>query len=190
LTLALHASSLSRLQGETHLSLSHSPMQVGLTSADVGIKVNNRKVLQAVLEKYDTPEELFAPVCVVVDKLEKLPREKIEEELLKLGVSQEAMDGLLSSLSLTSLDALQEVLGEENAALAELQTLFQLAEAYGYADWLVFDASVVRGLAYYTGTVFEAFDKEGVLRAICGGGRYDKLMSAFGAPCIPLSVAE
>jgi histidyl-tRNA synthetase len=165
-------------------------MQVGLTSADVGIKVNNRKVLQAVLEKYDTPEELFAPVCVVVDKLEKLPREKIEEELLKLGVSQEAMDGLLSSLSLTSLDALQEVLGEENAALAELQTLFQLAEAYGYADWLVFDASVVRGLAYYTGTVFEAFDKEGVLGAICGGGRYDKLMSAFGAPCIPLSVAE
>lgn len=80
-----------------------------------------------------------------------------------------------------SLDALQEVLGEDNAALNELKTLFTLAEAYGYADWLVFDASVVRGLAYYTGTVFEAFDREGVLRAICGGGRYDKLMSTFGA---------
>jgi len=159
---------------------------VGLSSKDVGIKVNNRKVLQAVLERYDTPEELFAPVCVVVDKLEKLPREKIEAELTELGVSQEAMDGLLTSLSLTSLDALQEVLGEDNAALNELQTLFTLAEAYGYADWLVFDASVVRGLAYYTGTVFEAFDREGVLRAICGGGRYDKLMSAFGGADQPM----
>ena len=92
----------------------------------------------------------------------------------------------LARVACRSLDALQEVLGEDNAALNELQTLFTLAEAYGYADWLVFDASVVRGLAYYTGTVFEAFDREGVLRAICGGGRYDKLMSAFGACALPL----
>jgi len=159
---------------------------VGLTSKDVGIKVNNRKVLQAVLEKYGTPEELFAPVCVVVDKLEKLPREKIEEELAELGVAKDAMDGLLESLSLTSLDKLQDILGEENAAFAELKRLFDLAEAYGYADWLVFDASVVRGLAYYTGTVFEAFDREGVLRAICGGGRYDKLLSAYGGEDKPM----
>jgi hypothetical protein len=87
-----------------------------------------------------------------------------------------------------SLDALREVLGDDNAALNELQTLFTLAEAYGYADWLVFDASVVRGLAYYTGTVFEAFDREGVLRAICGGGRYDKLMSAFGTCALPATI--
>ena len=46
-------------------------------------------------------------------------------------------------------------------------------------DWLVFDASVVRGLAYYTGLVFEGFDRSGNLRAICGGGRYDKLLSTF-----------
>eukprot|EP00976_Prorocentrum_cordatum_P064321 1177448-Prorocentrum_minimum.AAC.1 len=79
-----------------------------------------------------------------------------------------------------SLDALEAVIGSECAAFAELKRVFELAEAYGYADWLVFDASVVRGLAYYTGTVFEGFDRAGELRAICGGGRYDKLLSAYG----------
>merc|ERR1712032_1540352 len=58
----------------------------------------------------------------------------------------------------------------------------------GYADWLQFDASVVRGLAYYTGVVFEGFDKAGKLRAICGGGRYDRLLSLYGSakevPCV------
>jgi histidyl-tRNA synthetase len=72
------------------------------------------------------------------------------------------------------------------AAVADLRRLFELASAYGFSDWLVFDASVVRGLAYYTGVVFEAFDRQGQLRAIAGGGRYDRLLSAFGgadAPC-------
>jgi len=57
-----------------------------------------------------------------------------------------------------------------------------MAKDYGFADWLQFDASVVRGLAYYTGVVFEGFDKAGVLRAICGGGRYDRLLSLYGSP--------
>eukprot|EP00240_Pyramimonas_obovata_P001447 CAMPEP_0118935674 /NCGR_PEP_ID=MMETSP1169-20130426/15770_1 /TAXON_ID=36882 /ORGANISM="Pyramimonas obovata, Strain CCMP722" /LENGTH=496 /DNA_ID=CAMNT_0006878733 /DNA_START=132 /DNA_END=1622 /DNA_ORIENTATION=+ len=159
---------------------------VGITSKDVGIKINNRKVLQAVLEKYDTPEELFAPVCVVVDKLEKIPREKIVEELEALGLGSEAIEGLLNSLTLTSLEDLEAVIGGECEAFAELKRVFELAEAYGYADWLVFDASVVRGLAYYTGTVFEGFDRAGELRAICGGGRYDKLLTAYGGADSPM----
>jgi histidyl-tRNA synthetase len=72
------------------------------------------------------------------------------------------------------------------AAVADLRRLFDLAASYGCGDWLVFDASVVRGLAYYTGVVFEAFDRRGELRAIAGGGRYDRLLGAFGgqdAPC-------
>ncbi len=59
--------------------------------------------------------------------------------------------------------------------------LFEIAEAYGFADWLIFDASVVRGLAYYTGIVFEGFDRNGELRAICGGGRYDELLTTYGS---------
>ena len=60
-----------------------------------------------------------------------------------------------------------------------------LCEAYGIQDWILFDASVVRGLAYYTGLVFEAFDRKGELRAIAGGGRYDKLLETFGEASIP-----
>jgi hypothetical protein len=60
--------------------------------------------------------------------------------------------GILSALQCTSLDALSELLGPDGSqALSDLQALWKLAEGYGYADWLVFDASVVRGLAYYTG---------------------------------------
>lgn len=60
-----------------------------------------------------------------------------------------------------------------------------LCEAYGIQDWILFDASVVRGLAYYTGIVFEAFDRKGELRAIAGGGRYDKLLETFGGESTP-----
>jgi histidyl-tRNA synthetase len=77
------------------------------------------------------------------------------------------------------------VLGSDVEAVADLKKLFSFAEQYGYADWICFDASVVRGLAYYTGIVFEAFDRDGKLRAICGGGRYDRLLSTFGSEDIP-----
>lgn len=68
--------------------------------------------------------------------------------------------------------------------MKDLRQLFAYAEGYGYRDWLQFDPSVVRGLAYYTGIVFEAFDRKGVLRAIAGGGRYDRLLSLYGAPSV------
>lgn len=60
-----------------------------------------------------------------------------------------------------------------------------LAKDYDMVDWLQFDASVVRGLSYYTGIVFEGFDKSGELRAICGGGRYDKLLESMGGEPLP-----
>ncbi|PNH06479.1 Histidine--tRNA ligase [Tetrabaena socialis] len=72
-------------------------------------------------------------------------------------------------------------------AVDELQRLFALADGYGFREWLLFDPSVVRGLAYYTGTVFEGFDRGKKLRAICGGGRYDKLLGAFGGEEAPMA---
>merc|ERR1712226_424792 len=70
-------------------------------------------------------------------------------------------------------------------AIRQLTKLFDLCEAYGIQDWILFDASVVRGLAYYTSIVFEAFDRKGELRAIAGGGRYDKLLETFGGDPTP-----
>eukprot|EP00878_Enallax_costatus_P021966 GHUV01023283.1.p1 GENE.GHUV01023283.1~~GHUV01023283.1.p1 ORF type:complete len:507 (+),score=184.07 GHUV01023283.1:290-1810(+) len=160
--------------------------RVGLSSADVGIKVSSRKVLAAVLDRYNVPRDNFAQVCVIVDKLEKLPRDKVEQELASLGVQHETVDGIISALSCRCLDQLLELLGPSGSeALSDLQQLWRLAEGYGYKDWLVFDASVVRGLAYYTGVVFEGFDRAGQLRAICGGGRYDKLLGTFGGDNLP-----
>jgi len=94
---------------------------------------------------------------------------------------------LLQVLAARDLPALWGVLGDSGAAareaLAPLEALLAYAEAGGFGEWLVLDASMVRGLAYYTGTVFEAFDRSGALRAVAGGGRYDSLLTAsFGAP--------
>lgn len=73
------------------------------------------------------------------------------------------------------------LLGEDSEGVKDIKKLFSLADAYGITEWLSFDASVVRGLSYYTGIVFEGFDKTGQLRAICGGGRYDKLVETMSA---------
>ncbi|KAK4404763.1 Histidine--tRNA ligase, chloroplastic/mitochondrial [Sesamum angolense] len=159
--------------------------RIGITSSDVGFKVSSRKVLQEVLRRYSIPESLFGRVCVIIDKLEKIPIDDIKKELMSVELSEDAVEELLQILSVKSLTKLEEKLGSSVEALADLKQLFSLAEKYGYSDWIQFDASIVRGLAYYTGIVFEGFDREGKLRAICGGGRYDRLLSTFGGDDIP-----
>ncbi|KAL1522631.1 hypothetical protein AB1Y20_017612 [Prymnesium parvum] len=156
---------------------------VGITSADVGIKVNSRRVLAAILEMYGISNEKFAEVCVIVDKLDKIGPEETIALLVQAAVAKEAASKIVQSLSIRSVSELKELTGDKGgAAVEELTSLFEVAEAYGFADWILFDASVVRGLAYYTGIVFEGFDRKGELRAICGGGRYDKLLSLYGSP--------
>lgn len=158
---------------------------VGITSADVGIKVNSRKVLSSILTKYGVTDDKFAEVCVIVDKLDKIGEEAVIELLVEKTLPRDAATKIVQSLSLRSVAELKNLVGGEGgAAVEELLTLFDLADAYGFGDWLLFDASVVRGLAYYTGIVFEGFDRRGELRAICGGGRYDKLLTLYGSPTV------
>jgi histidyl-tRNA synthetase len=159
--------------------------RVGLGPADVLIKISNRKILQSALEKLAIPAERFAEICVLVDKLEKVPPEAVAEEVKALGLDPTLMDRVAELFSLGDLDALAGVVGENNEGVRDLRRLFSLAADYGIADWLRFDPSLVRGLAYYTGTVFEAFDRGASLRAICGGGRYDRLLSTFGGQDLP-----
>ncbi|CAA0812831.1 Histidyl-tRNA synthetase 1 [Striga hermonthica] len=159
--------------------------RIGITASDVGFKVSSRKVLQEVLRRYSVPENLFGRVCVIIDKLEKIPIDDIKKELRSAELSEEAVEELLEILSVKSLTKLEVKLGASVEVLADLKQLFSLAEKYGYSEWIQFDASIVRGLAYYTGIVFEGFDREGKLRAICGGGRYDRLLSTFGGDDLP-----
>ncbi|KMZ57556.1 Histidine--tRNA ligase [Zostera marina] len=159
--------------------------RLGITASDVGIRVSSRKVLQAVLEKYSIPQHLFTKVCVIVDKLNKIPIDEIQNELISVGVSLGAVKGIIEVLSLKSFPELEAILGSDKEGVADLKKLFFFAEDYGFSQWIQLDVSVVRGLAYYTGIVFEAFDRDGKLRAICGGGRYDKLFSMFGGDDTP-----
>ena len=71
------------------------------------------------------------------------------------------------------------LLGPDALGIRELQQLFSYAKAYDIVDWMEFNPTIVRGLAYYTGIVFEGFDRERQFRAIFGGGRYDHLLQSF-----------
>ena len=143
-------------------------------------------------------------MCVIVDKLDKIGADAVVELLLGQGVEEAAGRQIVASLSLKSVDELKALMGDtdDGGAVDELVTIFEMAEAYGFADWILFDASVahpspnpspnlgsnprpkpspspdpnpdpkpspnpnqvVRGLAYYTGIVFEGFDRRGELR--------------------------
>ena len=159
--------------------------RLGLSSADVQIRLSNRRILQTLLDDAGIAPDQFGPVCVLVDKLEKLPRDEVGAQVKSLGVDVAVVERIIDIGTRKSLDDVAGVVDEERSGITELRRLFALAEQYGIGDWLVFDPSLVRGLAYYTGTVFEAFDRVGDLRAICGGGRYDRLLSTLGGKDIP-----
>jgi len=158
---------------------------VGLGSADLVIRVSSRKVLEEVLGSLGISGDAFAQTCIIVDKMDKLPADTIEAQLSELGLDSSSISTIQSVLSINDLSSLSSALGGDSAAVGELNALFALTDAYGISDWIEFDASVVRGLAYYTGPVFEAHDRAGELRAICGGGRYDKLIGTLGGKDLP-----
>ena len=158
---------------------------VGLTAKDIVIKISSRKVLEEVLGSLEISEEIFSKTCIIVDKMDKLPAGIIEEQLTELGHNSDAISKIQSILGIKNMDELANSLGKESSAVSELISLFDSIDSYGILEWVEFDASVVRGLAYYTGAVFEAHDREGKFRAICGGGRYDKLLSTLGGKDLP-----
>ena len=158
---------------------------VGLTEKDLVIKMSSRKVLEEVLGSLGLEGDIFAKTCIIVDKMDILPADVVSEQLGDLGLEKSAIQTIQSTLAIKDMNSLEEILGKESAAVTELKSLFSALEAYGISGWIEFDASIVRGLAYYTGPVFEAHDRAGELRAICGGGRYDKLLSTLGGKDLP-----
>jgi histidyl-tRNA synthetase len=83
---------------------------------------------------------------------------------------------------LKSIEEYKNILGDQSAGIQDLQQLFTYAQYYQISDWIEFNPTIVRGLAYYTGIVFEGFDRDRQLRAIFGGGRYDHLIASFSNP--------
>ena len=158
---------------------------VGLTSEDIVIRISSRKVLEEVLGSLDIKGDIFAQTCIIVDKMDKLSSKVMGEQLSKLGHTSEVIKTIQSVLGIKDRADLKKALKAESLAVSELNSLFDSIDSYGISEWIEFDASIVRGLAYYTGSVFEAHDRDGKFRAICGGGRYDKLISTLGGKDLP-----
>jgi histidyl-tRNA synthetase len=158
---------------------------IGLTAKDIVIRVSSRKVLEEVLGSLGIEGDIFAQTCVIVDKMDHLPSDVIKEQLSGLGHDSKVITTIQSVLGIKDMSDLKGALQEDSMAVSELVNLFEAIGAYGIQDWIEFDASIVRGLAYYTGSVFEVHDRDGKFRAICGGGRYDKLLSALGGKDLP-----
>ena len=172
-------------EAELFSTLIHFFTDIGLTSDDLRIRISNRKILEELIKNLNIPESQFTQTCIVVDKMDKLPIEAITEQLSEIGIKDDAISQILACLSIKQISELENILGKNSSALAELNNLFNLLDSYSITDWIEFDTSVVRGLAYYTGTVFEAYDRSRDLRAICGGGRYDKLIGTLGGNEMP-----
>jgi histidyl-tRNA synthetase len=164
---------------------------MGLTADDVRMRISSRALLEEALHGGILARDphLFEPLCVLIDKLDKIGADAVVELLVDpegpVGLAESDAREVIAMLSARGLEEAAAFAGEDSRALADLRRLFDLLDAYGCGDWAVFDASVVRGLAYYTGVVFEAFATEGDLRAVCGGGRYDRLLESLGGPSIP-----
>ena len=143
--------------------------RMGLSSSDFKVHVSSRKFLGELLSKSGIAAERHAQVFLALDKRGKMPDAEIAAML---------KDGGLSDAEIEATFAIMET--KDYSACPELVELFRLAEIAGFADCLEFDISVIRGLSYYTGVVFECFDAKGEFRAIFGGGRYDNLLTTIG----------
>ncbi len=144
--------------------------KLGLTPKEVIIKINDRKLLQERFLSLEIPEEKMVQVFRLADKKDKVSREDFIEMGKENGLSEDQSKAIL------------QILEEKNAYLDSpwLVKIFELLKKYGVSEYVQYDPAIVRGLEYYTRTVFEGWDTKGEFRAIWGGGRYDNLVADVG----------
>ena len=163
----------------------------GLTADDFYIRLSDRNLWFYYLEALGLDEPRARAVLTVVDRYEKHGDAAFAGYTEAFGPLPEDLKArILAFLGVKSLPALEAMLaplgGEKlPARLAEWRQVLTALEAMGLGNFVAVDLGVVRGLAYYTGFVFEAFDRRGDLRALAGGGRYDDLVKKLGGPDLP-----
>jgi histidyl-tRNA synthetase len=148
---------------------------IGLTSETVKLKINNRHLMEAVFNRLGIPTEIAPSVLKMIDKIDKLPAAVWDEKVLELGLSSSQLDQIKSVLGNSEL-------WRESVELVEL---FDILKGLGAMDYIVYDPKIIRGLDYYTGTVFEAYDTKSEFRAILGGGHYANLVADVGGNPLP-----
>jgi histidyl-tRNA synthetase len=161
----------------------------GLGPEDFVVRYSDRRLLEAVMDALGLAAERRPAAYAGLDKLLRGGVEAAEAEVRKTGVPADIAARLVRAVGRRDLGGLREELAGGDVDLAphaeRLERLAGYLDAYGVGSFCEFDAAVVRGLAYYTGIVFEMYDRAGELRALCGGGRFDDLVGAAGGEDLP-----
>ena len=161
---------------------------VGLKHTDVRVKISSRKLLASSLKNIGIPEAQLDALYPLLDKYSKIPGDTCEKMLIDQVSEKPIAKKIMDFMGTTTLSEVSDIIGtnaEVEDAIQELARLKELLEQMGVWKYCDLFPGIVRGLAYYTGIVFEVHDVVGDLRAICGGGRYDNLLHDFGGPHIP-----
>lgn len=162
---------------------------LGLDSSDVRARVSDRRLLTAALTSVGVAQNELESVFAAIDKAGREPREVTLDKVDKAVRNADARKGVERLLvSSRDLDAMARDFADSPDVVEEISRMreyLSFLSALGARDWVDFDLSIVRGLAYYTGKVFELFDAKGEFRAICGGGRYDDLLGTIGGVDLP-----
>lgn len=164
--------------------------EFGLGEQDIVARISDRRLVAAVLRALGLPEAGLEDAFAAIDRLDKEEATVLRERLAAAGASDAAKDRILafSADPKPSLDAFVKAFDTDTdveRAAESLRRVFDHLESTGLGGFVQFDPTLVRGLAYYTGAVFELWDRAGDFRAICGGGRYDGLLAAVGGPDLP-----
>jgi histidyl-tRNA synthetase len=155
---------------------------------DVQARISDRRVLRALLLGRGVTEAQLPAAFGVIDKSERVPKDALGEMLQEAGIGKRETDAVFEIAALRGIDAVSAALAKVkrgDEAGAPLRTAIEALGAMGLAEFVSVDLTIVRGLAYYTGIVFEVFDVQRTLRAVCGGGRYDGLLQALGGLDLP-----
>ncbi len=161
----------------------------GLSERDFRVRISDRRAAHALLGAQGLGDDQIGTAYTQIDKLEREPKDELVQNLMRgAGLSEEAAAAALDIGEIRSLDDARAAARTARVADDVLEPLIECVsalDAMGLGRYLEVDLSVVRGLAYYTGIVFELFDARRSLRAICGGGRYDGLLLALGGVDLP-----
>jgi histidyl-tRNA synthetase len=157
----------------------------GLSERDVRVRISDRRMLGVALGELGLEEHHQALAWQLLDKLGRGEGTGPRQALLQAGASDAAVRGLESAREVRSWTDLETRFPLAAGAGQSLKETFTTLEQLGFGGFLDLDLTIVRGLAYYTGTVFELFDAGHSLRAICGGGRYDDLLKTVGGVDLP-----
>jgi histidyl-tRNA synthetase len=160
---------------------------LGLTEDDVVARYSDRRLLQQALLALGVAESDLPTAYNVIDKVERESREVLLKRLEEIGLASVAAAQALDLTTLSREEMERRYRGNPafDPILRDLSEYETALRDLGFGGWAMFDMKIVRGLAYYTGIVFEIFDRKGALRAICGGGRYDRLFSSLADIDIP-----